>query len=96
MLITATAAYVLSFEFAYEDAEESAMEQDEFDGIVESGPSSEDEAYYTDEILSGRHDEREEAYSSWIEDCYDPDEREFFPGDEYSALDAYERSIYGY
>lgn len=65
------------------------------DSRGEFAPTVEDEDYYFDMILSGIHDDMEEARASWMEDCYDPDICPWMPGDERGALDDYERSIYG-
>lgn len=54
--------------------------------------SDEDEAYYTDYILSGLHDEGEADYGDWAERTYDPD----FDGWEADrAADRWERAYWG-
>jgi hypothetical protein len=78
---------------AYADAEESAMAQDDFDGLVEDGPSEDDVTFYVEEILSGRYDDEKDArdadYGDWAEDTYDAD----YEADR--ACDAWERSFWG-
>jgi hypothetical protein len=62
-------------------------------GIVcEPTHTDEDEAYYTDYILSGLHDEGEADYGDWREDTYDAD----FDGWESDmAADRWERAYWG-
>jgi hypothetical protein len=79
---------------AYADAVESALMQDDYDGLVENGPSADDEAFYTGMILSGILDAENDSLDAWAEDTFDPDLEPWQRGTD--SLAAFEREFYGY